>query len=408
MIKKIWVLLFTIAILNIWINCFGDVISVEYNEPEICRIFESVEIDNWRIIMLDDWNEVEEVYANSCINNKWKFYILSNDINIKDVWKENINEKAERIKVWENEWGVQHDWRPQRHEYTYKIIRNESWLYEAQRIKENIIYLENENTNKNRLSSNYIWIKKFVLSRILTTIIETIVLILISKFCRKSWLLKNWKLLFTWILASTITLPLLWFVIPKFFSNYLVYIIFWEVFVTIIETFIIKYSLKIERKMAIFASILCNLSSFLVWTFIILFLKYFSRYSSLSLSSRIHFELMISSIILKIRNSWIYSILFEPIILFIVLRLFRNNETSKKRIFLIWFLASLLTLPLLWFILPYFLADKSEYIVFWIIVIIESFIIKYWLKIWRWKAMILSIVCNVLSYSIRKLLTYLS
>ena len=73
MIKKIWVLLFTIAILNIWINCFGDVISVEYNEPEICRIFESVEIDNWRIIMLDDWNEVEEVYANSCINNMVHF-----------------------------------------------------------------------------------------------------------------------------------------------------------------------------------------------------------------------------------------------------------------------------------------------------------------------------------------------
>jgi hypothetical protein len=53
-----------------------------------------------------------------------------------------------------------------------------------------------------------------------------------------------------------------------FFSNYLLYVIIWEILVTVIETFIIKYSLKIERKMAIFTSIICNLCSFIVWLFI--------------------------------------------------------------------------------------------------------------------------------------------
>jgi hypothetical protein len=115
-----------------------------------------------------------------------------------------------------------------------------------------------ELVNKDRLI-------KFWIAWIITILVETMVLFLIVKICRRSWSIKNRKIIVTWILASTVTLPLLWFVLPIFFNNYWVYVIFGEILVTAIEVFIIKYSLKVERKMAIFASIVCNLCSFLFW-----------------------------------------------------------------------------------------------------------------------------------------------
>ena len=118
----------------------------------------------------------------------------------------------------------------------------------------------------------YIGIKgrltQFIKDWVRTVLIETLLLFLIAKLCRKSWDIKNRKIFVVWILASTVTLPLLRFVLPIFFSNYRIYVIFWEVLVTAIEVFIIKYSLKIDRKMAIFASVACNLCSFLIWLFI--------------------------------------------------------------------------------------------------------------------------------------------
>jgi hypothetical protein len=72
-------------------------------------------------------------------------------------------------------------------------------------------------------------------------------------------------LILTWILASTITLPLLRFVLPLFIKDGVEYMVIWELLVTIIEVFIIKYWLKISRWKAILASVVCNLCSFLIW-----------------------------------------------------------------------------------------------------------------------------------------------
>jgi hypothetical protein len=72
-------------------------------------------------------------------------------------------------------------------------------------------------------------------------------------------------LILTWILASTITLPLLRFVLPLFIKDGVEYMVIWELLVTIIEVFIIKYWLKISRWKAILASTMCNVFSFIVW-----------------------------------------------------------------------------------------------------------------------------------------------
>jgi hypothetical protein len=109
---------------------------------------------------------------------------------------------------------------------------------------------------------------KFWIAWILTILIETIVLFIIAKLFRKKDQISNWRLILIWVLASTITLPLLRFVLPLFVTDEIICMIVWELAVTLIELFIIKYWLKISRWKAIFASIVCNLCSFLAWLFI--------------------------------------------------------------------------------------------------------------------------------------------
>ena len=106
---------------------------------------------------------------------------------------------------------------------------------------------------------------KFWIAWILTILIETIVLFLIAKLFRKEDQISNWRLILIWILASTITLPLLRFALPLFVTDEIVYMVVWELAVTVIEIFIIKYWLKISRWKAILASVVCNLCSFLFW-----------------------------------------------------------------------------------------------------------------------------------------------
>jgi len=106
---------------------------------------------------------------------------------------------------------------------------------------------------------------KFWIVWILTILIETIVLFIIAKLFRKENQISNWRLILIWILASTITLPLLRFVLPIFVTDEIIYMVVWELAVTLIEIFIIKYWLKISRGKAILASVICNLCSFLFW-----------------------------------------------------------------------------------------------------------------------------------------------
>ena len=280
---KIWVLILSfILIFSFWVSS-ADLINPVYlpreekpvtftnNQPKICREFESVELKSWRVVVLTNVWTIYEEYAYRCINNG-VFYILGYDINIEDVNKENINEKADKIVISWNDWDFIDSRNSPKSEqfYVYKIVHNWNWLYETKLIEENGVTLEEKNREEKSIADldEIEKFKDFVIARFLTVLIETIILFLIAKFCRKSWSIKNRKILVTWILASTVTLPLLWFVLPIFFSNYWVYVIFWEILVTVIEIFIIKYSLKIDRKMAIFASIICNLCSFLFWLFI--------------------------------------------------------------------------------------------------------------------------------------------
>ena len=109
------------------------------------------------------------------------------------------------------------------------------------------------------------YFSKFCISWIETIILETIMLFFICKIFYKKDNIKSRKILLTGLVASSVTLPILWFILPTILNNYLLYAIFGEIFVTAVEVIIIKYLLKISRKKAIIASVCCNLFSVLIW-----------------------------------------------------------------------------------------------------------------------------------------------
>lgn len=111
---------------------------------------------------------------------------------------------------------------------------------------------------------NHQYINNFLRSLIITILLETFALFFLCKLFFKKDNLKTWKIILTWILASSITLPILRFVLPHIFHNYTVYAIVGEVFVTFVEIFIIKYILDINRQKSTIASIACNLFSVII------------------------------------------------------------------------------------------------------------------------------------------------
>lgn len=111
---------------------------------------------------------------------------------------------------------------------------------------------------------NSMYFISFLKSLLLTIILETIILFFLCKLFFKKDNLKIWKIVLTWIVASTVTLPILRFILPHIFHNYTIYAIVGEVFVTFVEIFIIKYILDINRQKATIASIACNLFSVII------------------------------------------------------------------------------------------------------------------------------------------------
>lgn len=280
--KKIWFFLLSFAtILLAWI-AFADVIPDNAHYVHRCVKLQNVNIDNYRVIVENDTVTTRDVYepqAEECLMQHYKFgesrqYLLDKSVDIEEITRENIQDKA--IQIWNlnvNWWYVDNSNPLTSENFTYKIIKN--W--------NDYTLEESDNESKENLESetNYTLeiveseqgigllevnrLVKFWIAWLLTILIETIVLFAIAKLFRKKDQISNKELVLVWILASTITLPLLRFVLPLFIKDGVGYMIIWEVLVTLIEVFVIKYWLKISWWKAILASIICNLCSFLFW-----------------------------------------------------------------------------------------------------------------------------------------------
>jgi len=284
MTKKIWLLLLAMfGILCAWVS-FADIIPDNSHRVDRCVKLKNVEIWEYRAIQTvegfsfskncDGLWERYEIKKNECLaQGEWYMplfksciYLVDKSINIEDITVEYLNENAISLGEVYSRWG----W-----------VKNSKFLDDIgnievteYKIEKSNLSWENYYLNKLTTYSMWIWsadaytILEFLVLWVVTIIIETIVLFIISKFFRKEDNISNWKLLLIWTLASTITLPLLWAVLPIFIKDYTLYTIVWELLVIFIEIFIIKYWLKISRWKAILASVICNLCSFLFWLFI--------------------------------------------------------------------------------------------------------------------------------------------
>ncbi len=102
---------------------------------------------------------------------------------------------------------------------------------------------------------------KFVLSLILTLVIEVpVVLILIKLFALK---IKKSKAIFVAILATALTIPYLWFVLPKYI-DYPFCVIFGEIGVFLVEALIYWKLLPASFKKALLISFIANLFSLII------------------------------------------------------------------------------------------------------------------------------------------------
>ena len=229
--------------------------------------FQNVEIDNYKLIIqfydtiepaVGEWEWTYRLKS----GKNYKFYLVDKSAVVKSFTQNDIQNLA--ILIWNLKgwWRIGNPFTFEK--FLYRIVKNGD-NYELELVGKGVEKLE---------WANYRFIElciEFWIVRLITILIETIVLFIIAKLFRRKDQVSNWRLLLIGILASTITLPLLWFIFPLFIVNEVLYTVIWELSVTLIEIFIIKYWLKVSRWKAIIASIVCNLCSYLVWVWLLIF-----------------------------------------------------------------------------------------------------------------------------------------
>lgn len=223
--------------------------DIEFNKPLSYSKFQSLikkKLGNAKLIYVDNvlytWKCDNEHYIKK--SNMYEEWILFKEGNVYEEWNwcdPTRHDNTEIVYSLEDNW-----------EWWYQIIRI-IWNNEEKEIITDIGKINNF---------------EFFRALILTILLETFMLFFICKLFFKKDEIKNWKIILTWIVASSVTLPILRFVLPNILQNWTVFAIIGEVFVTIVEIFIIKYMLNIKRWKAIIASITCNLFSVLIWLFL--------------------------------------------------------------------------------------------------------------------------------------------
>ncbi len=103
----------------------------------------------------------------------------------------------------------------------------------------------------------------FFKSLLLTVFIETVVLCVFFRLVIKLENTSITRLIATGIIASTTTLPYLWFILPNYIDQRIWYVICGESFAILLETFIIGVILRVNFLKSFLSSLTCNMISFL-------------------------------------------------------------------------------------------------------------------------------------------------
>lgn len=380
--KKIWLLLLLLLVIFwFWVS-FANPIAPETNY--VCSMFENINIDNYRVVV-QNGSEFYEPKVKQC-SECWErhrtgygFYfwwevsgptqnvfLLDKSIDVKDVTINNIESKAILI------WSITST-------YCGISYKDETKLYKVVKSWNNYT-LQDRTEYYNLVQGMKNKLEQFPFFLLLAVVIETLVLFFIAKIFREKNEIPNKMILLWWIIPTTMTLPLLWFVLPLLLWNWTLYVIVWEILVIIVEAIIIKYWLKISWWKAIIASIICNILSFFV----------------LSDDYDIR-EVGLLCCVFLVQT-------FALIIIGKFLR--KKDEISNKKLILAWIFVPILSYALVVFVLrvldEYFLVyyeyeEWLEFLAIWLKVILEILIIKYIRKI-SWKKVIITSIISNLCY----------
>jgi hypothetical protein len=104
----------------------------------------------------------------------------------------------------------------------------------------------------------------FLSSLLLTLIAEIPILIFFVKYFYKNKELEISKIVFIGFLASALTLPYLWFILPTYIFNRCLYLLGGEVSIVIVEAIIYNRLLKLKLSQAIVVSLTANIVSMLL------------------------------------------------------------------------------------------------------------------------------------------------
>lgn len=292
-INKLFLFLFWVVCL--WSFSFADVIPEYSHSFSKCVKIENIDSVPWYKLVIHVQTDPGEDYFYEvsewvCLPHHYKFGTATPMLLKSNTDIELLNQEIEQDKdymenffwteiLWDfapinvNWWYVSDLSNKTYENNTYRLVQNDN-KYELELISTETDEIPAISANwatkiqLKKIQTHNSYLIKFFQSRLLTIFIETVVLFLLCKLFLKEYNLKNWKIILTWILASTITLPILWFILPLFIHEWTVFVIFGELFVTFVEVVIIKYLLNIKRSNAILLSIICNLFSFLIWLLI--------------------------------------------------------------------------------------------------------------------------------------------
>ena len=109
-----------------------------------------------------------------------------------------------------------------------------------------------------------IYEQKFLLALFFTLISEVPVVFFLVKYFLKYKDLKIPTIIFVGILASVLTLPYLWFILPAFVVNRITYLIVGESLVVLVEAIIYFKLLKLKVIDAFVVSLIANIASIIL------------------------------------------------------------------------------------------------------------------------------------------------
>lgn len=109
-----------------------------------------------------------------------------------------------------------------------------------------------------------IYERTFLFALLLTLLIEIPVVFIGIKFFYKQKVIKNEKIILAGLIASVLTLPYFWFVMPSYISSRGVYIFLGESLIILIEAIIYNQLLKLKFFKAFIISLSANIASILL------------------------------------------------------------------------------------------------------------------------------------------------